>query len=48
MAGGKWGELRAPQQHRQPLADPLSPDSIDPKISAFYILHRDIHLIEVK
>jgi len=36
VAGGNWGGLGAPQQHRQPLADPPSPDSIDPKISAFY------------
>ena len=27
--------MGVPQQHRQPLADPPSPDSTDPKISAF-------------
>ena len=31
---GNWGGLGAPQQHRQPLADP--PHSLNPKISAFY------------
>ena len=36
MAGGDWGGLGAPQQHRQPLVNPPSPDSTDPKISAFY------------
>jgi hypothetical protein len=36
LAGGNWGGLGAPQQHHQPLADPPSPDSTDPKISAFY------------
>ena len=36
MAGGKnWGGLGATQQHRQPLANSPSPDSTDPKISAF-------------
>jgi len=32
---GNWGRPGATQQHRQPLADPPSPDSADPKISAF-------------
>jgi len=37
VAGGNWGRrLEAPQQHIQPLADPPSPDSTDPKISAFF------------
>ena len=37
MAGSTWGGLGAPQQQRQPLADPPSPDtSTDPKNSAFY------------
>jgi hypothetical protein len=36
VARGNWGRLGAPQQHRQPLADPPSPDSTDPKISAYF------------
>jgi len=37
VAGGNWGRLGALQQHRQPPpTDPLSPDSTDPKISAFW------------
>jgi hypothetical protein len=36
VAGGNWGGLGAIQQHRQPLADPPSPDNTDPKISAFF------------
>ena len=36
VAGGNQGTPGAPQQHRQPLADPPSPDSIDPKILAFF------------
>ena len=36
MAGGNLGRPEALLQHRQPLADPPSPDSTDPKISAFY------------
>jgi len=35
VAGGNRGGLGASQQHRQPLADPPSPDSTDPKNSAF-------------
>ena len=35
VAVGDWWGLGAPQQHRQPLADPPSPDSTDPKVSAF-------------
>ena len=37
--------MGAPQQHRQPLADPPSPDSADPNLR---ILQRDIQLIEIK
>ena len=47
VAGGNWGRPGAPQQHRQPLADPPSSDSTDPKISAFSV-NGDIHLIEIK
>ena len=37
VAGCNCGRPRALQQHRQPPpADPFSPDSIDPKISAFF------------
>jgi len=36
VVGGNWGGVGAPQQHRQPLADPPSLDSTDPKISAFH------------
>ena len=37
VAGGNWGKPGASQQHRQPpLADPQSPDSTDPMISAFF------------
>ena len=36
VAGGNLGRPEALLQHRQPLADPPSPDSTDPKISAFY------------
>ena len=32
VVGGNWGRPGTPQQHRQPLADPPSPDSTDPKI----------------
>jgi len=35
MAGGNRGGVGAHQQHRQPLADPPSPDSTDPKVLAF-------------
>jgi hypothetical protein len=35
--GGKWGRRPgAPLQHRQPSADPPTPDSTNPKISAFF------------
>ena len=34
VAGGNWGRLGAPQQHRQPPPEPPTPDSIDPKTSA--------------
>jgi hypothetical protein len=36
VAGGNWGRLRASQQYRQPLTDPPTPESTDPKISAFF------------
>jgi len=37
VAGGKWVRRPgAPQQHRQPSADPPSPDSTDLKISAYF------------
>jgi len=36
VAGGNWGRPGAPQQHRQPLADPSFADSTDPKISAIF------------
>jgi len=29
VAGGNWGRLGAPQQHRQPLVQPTTPDSTD-------------------
>jgi len=36
VAGGNWGRPGALQQHRHPPpSDPPSPDSTDPKISAF-------------
>jgi len=31
VAGGNWGRLGAPQQHRQPPVKPLAPDSTDLK-----------------
>jgi hypothetical protein len=34
VAGGNWGRLEAPQQHRQPPVEPPTPDSTDPKTSA--------------
>ena len=34
MAGGDWGRLGAPQQHRQPPVEPQTPDSNDLKTSA--------------
>ena len=34
MAGGDWGRLGAPQQHRQPPVQPSTPYSIDLKTSA--------------
>jgi len=36
VAGGDWGRQGVPQQHRQQPADPPSPDSTDPKVSAFF------------
>jgi len=33
---GQWGRLGAPQQHCQPSANALSPDSVDPKILAYF------------
>jgi len=47
VARGNWGIPGALLQHRQPPpTDPPSPDSTDPKISAFSQL--DIHLIKIK
>ena len=34
VAGGNWGRLGAPQQHRQPPVEPPTPDSTDLKTSA--------------
>ena len=38
VAGGNWGRLRAPQQHRQPPVEPPTPDSTDLKNSANLVL----------
>ena len=47
MAGGNGGRLGEPQQHRQPLVQPPTPDSTDLKTS-LNKTRRDIHLVEIK
>ena len=45
VAEGNWGRPGTPQQHRQPLADPPSPDSTHPNISAFsYVTFTSLRL----
>ena len=46
VAGGNWGRLGASQQHRQPPAEPPTPDSIGPKDLSKP--RHDIHLVEIK